>query len=289
MYIFDKTIIDMLRVKALKCEKIFNADSLLYIGMLDPMCLDIFENQFDLLINNNKKRNKLVISLDTPGGSAQFVERLVGMIRSHYEEVYFVITREAMSAGTIFACSGDKIYMGYKSALGPIDPQVTSRDGKKWIPAQGYLAFFENMVEKSMAGTLSPIEAQMTLQLDPADLNFYEQAKNLTVTLLKKWLVQYKFKDWSVHRGGTPVEYKEKILRAEEIATILGDNAKWHSHARYINMETLREEVRLKIDDYHEFGLDCAKTIEEYTSLAAEYTQRMQYNAFIHSKFTVCS
>lgn len=43
----------------------------------------------------------------------------------------------AMSAGTIFCMAGDKIWMGYYSSLGPIDPQVFN--GKNWVPALGYL------------------------------------------------------------------------------------------------------------------------------------------------------
>lgn len=286
MFAFDKTIYETLKSKALRQEKIFDADSLLYYGKLDPMCLDTFESQFDLLIQNKEKRDKLVISLDTTGGSAEFVERLVDMIRAHYEEVYFVISREAMSAGTIFACAGDRIYMSFKSALGPIDPQVIARDNRKWIPAQGYLESFEKLVEKSMKGTLSPIEAQMALQFDPADLIYYEQAKNLTVTLLKKWLVQYKFKDWDKHKNGKEVIYTEKVNRAEEIATMLGNNSKWHSHARFIGMKSLREDVKLRIDDYYTFGKEAANDIEVYSALAAEYSQRMQFNAFIHTRHT---
>ena len=66
----------------------------------------------------------------------------------------------------------------------------------------------------------------MALNLNLADLNFYQQARNLTVTLLKKWLVKYKFKDWTVHnKTKTEVTSKEKEDRAEQIAKILGNNA----------------------------------------------------------------
>jgi ClpP class serine protease len=48
----------------------------------------------------------------------------VTVIRKHYKTVNFVVPDYAMSAGTIFCMSGDKIFMDYASALGPIDPQV---------------------------------------------------------------------------------------------------------------------------------------------------------------------
>lgn len=38
-----------------------------------------------------------------------------------------------MSAGTLFALSGDKIYMDYSSSLSPVNPQVYN--GTDWVPA----------------------------------------------------------------------------------------------------------------------------------------------------------
>ncbi len=52
-------------------------------------------------------------------------------------------------------------------------------------------------------------------------LRFYEQARDLSVALIKKWLVQCKFKNWKVHRTtnpGTEVTAEQKEARAKEIA-----------------------------------------------------------------------
>ena len=54
------------------------------------------------------------------------------------------------------------------------------------------------------------------------------------LTLLKKWLVEFKFRDWDKHRTtpatlGRLVTADEKQARAEEIAKLLGDNRPWHS------------------------------------------------------------
>ena len=92
---------------------------------------------------------------------------------------------------------------------------------------------------------------------DLAELRGYEQARDLTIDLLKKWLVQYKFKNWTMHESNPklidqPVTEAQKISRAESIAKDLGDTSKWKSHARPINMQALRE-IKLKIED---FGLD---------------------------------
>ena len=54
---------------------------------------------------------------------------------------------------------------------------------------------------------------------DLAELRGYEQAMDFTIDLLKKWLVQYKFKNWTVHQSspelkGKEVSHEEKVLRA---------------------------------------------------------------------------
>jgi len=55
-------------------------------------------------------------------------------------------------------------------------------------------------------------------------LRGYEQAKSLTIELLKKWLVKYKFKNWDTHKTnpdliGQPVTLEQKEQRAKEIET----------------------------------------------------------------------
>src|SRR2546426_562471 len=72
-----------------------------------------------------KKRESLAVILDTGGGVVEVVERMVDSIRTHYpDDVKFIIPNRAMSAGTVFAMSGDDIMMDYFSCLGPIDPQI---------------------------------------------------------------------------------------------------------------------------------------------------------------------
>ena len=67
----------------------------------------------------------------------EVVERVVTTIRFMYEDLTIVVPDQAMSAGTIFALSADRIMMDHLSCLGPIDPQI-AKDGKL-VPALSYL------------------------------------------------------------------------------------------------------------------------------------------------------
>ncbi|MCD4736581.1 MAG: hypothetical protein K8R53_11095 [Bacteroidales bacterium] len=119
-------------------------------------------------------------------------------------------------------------------------------------------------------------------------LRSYEQAKELTITLLKKWLVEYKFKDWNTHRTdhqkkGKPVTHDEKIERAEDIADMLGDNKIWHSHGRMININTLNNVLRLEIEDYSKND-DLRILIRNYNDLLTEFIARNGFKVFLHSR-----
>ena len=60
-------------------------------------------------------------------------------------------------------------------------------------------------------------------------------------------------KNWVTHRTtnkGDPVTIEEKKARAQEIAYSLSDNSRWHSHGRFIGINTLKDDLRLEIDDF---------------------------------------
>tara|TARA_R110002020_G_scaffold75065_7_gene191436 strand:- start:3895 stop:4482 length:588 start_codon:yes stop_codon:yes gene_type:complete len=188
----------------------------------------------------------------------------------------------AYSAGTIFCLSGDAIYMDYSSSLGPIDPQVYN--GKNWVPALGYLDKVEELIAKSIAGTISQAELIMLREQDLAMLRRHEQARDLTIALLKQWLVKYKFKNWNTHNSnGNPVKLQEKEDRATEIARDLGDNKIWHSHGRSIGVEALTHILKLKIEDYSNDPA-LTKIIREYNDLICQYIGRNNGEMFFHTR-----
>lgn len=183
--------------------------------------------------------------------------------------------------------SGDRIYMDYSSALGPIDPQVQSKDGR-WVPALGYLDKFEEILRKAKNGELTDVEFALAQNQDLAVLRRYEQARDLSVNLLKDWLVRYKFKDWNTHRTnptkmGQPVTDEEKTERAQEIADKLSNNGIWHSHGRMIGIETLKNELRLEVEDYTDNN-PLRDVISSYHEMLVDYMQRQSWNLLIDAR-----
>ena len=279
--IFDSTLHDILNERLARLEAHFNADVIFYYGPIADSLEKPFRDFIEDLKSDSVQHQTLCIILNTPGGSAETVEKLVKITRHHYHEVYFIVPDAAYSAGTIFCMSGDRIYMDYSSSLGPIDPQVFN--GKNWVPALGYLDKVEEMINKSALGKLTQAELLMLREQDLAMLRRHEQARDLTVALLKEWLVKYKFKNWNEHRDKTPVTARQKEERAKEIAKVLGDNKIWHSHGRSIGVEALTNILKLKIEDYSTDG-KLKSLIREYNDLICQYILRSGSEVFLHSR-----
>lgn len=284
--IFDTRVKDFLTRDLKNLEKHFKTDVVFMYGVIEPGIENIFLDFIEDLKNDRKKNNTLTILLKTPGGHAETVEKLVNIIRTHYDEVNFVVPEYAMSAGTIFCMSGDKIYMDYSSSLGPIDPQV--HNGKNWVPALGYLEKVNELMTKINAGGNVQAEFLLLRDQDLAMLRSYEQARDLTISLLKEWLVKYKFKNWDKHNTnpnkiGTPVTLDEKKKRAEEIARDLNNNGKWCSHGRFIGIETLKRDLRLEIEDYSTEKI-LRSLIRKYNDTVCDYINKYGYVRFFHSR-----
>ncbi len=283
----DRTVHELLIQRLIALENYFKADVLSYFGPMIDGNESSFRRIVEQLATDENKKNKLFVVLTTNGGSANAVERYVNIIRHHYKEVNFIVPDYAYSAGTIFCMSGDNIYMDYYSVLGPIDPQVPNKEGR-FIPALGYLDKVNEMLEKARNNDLTDAEFLILKDMDLGELRGYEQAKELTIALLKKWLVQYKFKNWTTHHSdpikkGKRVSKDEKVKRAEEIADKLSDNKLWKSHGRPINIDTLEKELRLKIEDYSNMIKE-SELIRSYYDLLIDYVQKNQFPIFVQTR-----
>lgn len=278
----DKALKELLHSTLIDLENQIECDVLTYYGPIvdgnENLLLDIVED----LAKDLHKRDQLAILLTTTGGSSMAVERYVNIVRKHYKKIIFIVPDFAYSAGTIFCMSGDEIWMDYFSVLGPIDPQVKNKEGN-FVPALGYLDKVNELIKKANDGVLTDAEFLILKDFDLAELRAYEQAKELTIDLLQKWLVKYKFKNWNTHSStGNEVTLDDKKDRAKYIADALGDNKKWKSHGRPINIEEL-EELKLKIEDYSDNDA-VRDRIRSYYKLLQNYTMRYNFNLFVHTR-----
>lgn len=252
----------------IKLESKLDADVFTYYGEIVNGVERNVKDLIEALAKDPSKHRAIYVFLTMPGGSLPPVQRIVDILRHFYSEVNFIIPDYAYSAGTIWCMSRDNIYMNYYSSLGPIDPQVQSKGGKL-VAALGYLDKINELLEKARKNELSQAEFLILKDFDLAELRSYEQAKELAMDMLKKWLTKYKFKDWTTHsKDSTPVTLEEKEARALEIANKLSDNNVWKSHGRPI-----------KIIDY-EKDAELNEIIGEYYDVLSEYIRSHNFSGF---------
>lgn len=258
------------------------ADVLAYLGPIDEPADYELKDAVEAIRN---KRDGLMVILETNGGYVDVAERIARVFRHHYERVEFVVPGFAMSAGTVLVMSGDAIHMDYASILGPIDPQVF-KDGR-WVPALGYLAQYDRLIEKAQSGGLTTAETTYLVNnFDPAELYRYEQERELSFNLLEDWLAEFKFKAWEkTETRGKTVTTAMKKRRAREIAEALSKTDLWHSHSRGIPMTVLNNDLKLLISD---FGEDptLARPVHDYYRLLKDYAQLRRGHQFfvIHTR-----
>lgn len=259
--------------KIAELENLLDSDVVFFYGQIHSNVVSAYRILIQKLQGKEKSgRKNLAVFLNTPGGSAETVERLSDINRYFYEKVYFVVPDQAMSAGTVFCMSGDKIFMDYSSALGPIDPQIYIEG--KYVPIQGYLDKIDECLEKTAKGELfNVVEIALLQKIDFAFWKFCEQSSAFANELVIKWLSKYMF--------GNSREPFEKI---KNIADKLNDSGIWKSHGRYINIDTLKS-LGLKIEDYTQ-DEKLFKAIHEYNNLLLNhiYFNNLTLGNFFNSR-----
>lgn len=213
---------------------------------------------YDLLAGK-KNIKKIDVYIETPGGSGETAEEIVRFLRSYFDEISFVVSGEAKSAGTLIVLSGDEILMSETGSLGPIDAQM--KIGRSTVSAYDYNEWVEQKrKEAEKQGMLNPFDATMIAQITPGEIGSVFNALKFAEDLVVEWLVKYKFKKWNVtETHKIPVTEEMKGRRAEEIAKELTNHSKWRLHGRSIKIDDL-EGIGLKItrlDNDPEIGRNC--------------------------------
>jgi len=212
-------------------------------------------------IANDQK--DLDVVLVTPGGSGQQVAKFVDKLRPRFESVAFILPYMAMSAGTIFAMSGNDIIMSPNSYIGPTDPQVPNRDGL-YVPAQAISTLLNDIQKRgqeALAKGQQPLWSDILIlkHLDAKEIGNALNASAYSMGLVEDYLYNFKFKNWTNHSNGVPVTDQEKKQRAKEIASQLCSHAQWKTHSTGISRDVAWNTCKLKITHAEDIpGMDKA-------------------------------
>jgi hypothetical protein len=164
------------------------------------------------------------------------------------------------------------------SALGPIDAQILWQ-GKVFSAGALIEKVDKIKAEVVATGVLNKAYIPILQSVSPGELQNAENALEFAKVLVRDWLVQYKFKDWNVHRSRSQaVTAEEKTDRAAEIAAALCDHRHWKTHGRSIHIDDLRA-MRLEITDYTDQP-DLAEAIQRYYALLQLTFESAIYKVF---------
>lgn len=217
-------------------------------GIDVSMIQDDFYNIQDILRESSEK--KIDFYIETPGGSGEAAEEIAKFLRKKFDEVNFVIAGESKSAGTILALSGDNIYMTDTGSLGPIDAQV--RIGRSVVSAHDYKEWVDlKRDEAAKNGSLNPFDAVMVAQISPGELFGVINSLEFAKDLVKVWLEDYKFKNWTETKTNkTPVTPEMRKQRAHEVAEMFCNHTTWRTHGRSLKIDDLKDVLLIeRIDD----------------------------------------
>lgn len=198
------------------------------------------------LLKSKSGLSRLDFYIETPGGSGQTAEEIVRFLRDNFTQIYFIVSGEAKSAGTIMVLSGDEIFLTDTGSLGPIDAQVPL--GRSVVSAYDYMEWVEEKrTEASINSKLNPFDAVMVAQITPGELVGVNNSLKFAEDLVVEWLSKYKFINWTVtETRQIPVTDDYRKFRAKQIAQVLCNHTKWRLHGRSIKINDL-EEIGLKI------------------------------------------
>jgi len=181
--------------------------------------------------------NNLDLILHTGGGSAEATDAIVSYLRQKFSNITIIIPQAAMSAGTMLACSADKIIMGKHSSIGPIDPQfiLQTSVGIQALPAHAILEQFKKAQDDCRDNPRNLNSwLPMLSQYGPALLVRCQDQIDFGKELVKNWLNSYMFKN-------------EETSKPATIADFLSKHSNFKTHGKHISAVKAKD-LGLKIE-----------------------------------------
>ncbi len=125
------------------------------------------------------KRQRIDLFIYSRGGDVSVPWRVVSMLREFCQEVIVLVPYKAHSAATMIALGADKIVMGKKAELSPIDPTlVKATAGESAAPPQeisvedvsSYISFVRDRANLNDQSALATVVSLLANQLTPLTL-----------------------------------------------------------------------------------------------------------------------
>jgi hypothetical protein len=180
------------------------------------------------MLHNVEPGDPIDLLLHTPGGDVDAAEKLIGLVRSAVGEeglLRIIVPDYAKSAGTLMALGANSIVMSDSSELGPIDPQILSRDGAGRDIVYSVLTYLNAYEAARMALHARPddLAARITFEkFDPTIVRKFQSVKTRARSFAENLL-------------------KRRGKNFSKITSELMDIDKFPSHGQMIGWETAKE------------------------------------------------
>lgn len=241
----DQQAFDTIRNKYLKELSDFTGrDTIVYAtrwtsGDAPPNLVSITDEDIHAFMEavSGLKSDNLDLIIHSGGGSAEATDAIVSYLRQKFKHIRIVVPQAAMSAGTMLACSADRIVMGKQSSIGPIDPQfiLQTAVGVQAIPAHAIIEQFKKAQEDCATNPKNLNSwLPMLSQYGPALLVRCQDQIDFGKELVGNWLKEYMFKG-------------EDSNIPDDIAEYLSNHGNFKTHGKHIGIEKAKE-IGLKIE-----------------------------------------
>ena len=180
------------------------------------------KNGFMMAVHKLDRSIGLDLILHTPGGSIAATQSIAHYLHQMFkDDIRAIVPQQAMSAGTMVACSCKQILMTKHSNLGPIDPHL------RGTPAYGVIQEFERACREVKSDPSKiPMWKCIISQYRPSFLSQCDQAIKWSNKFVEDELTTTMFKGKSGARA-----------KAKKIVKLLTDYRENRTHERHIHFD----------------------------------------------------
>ncbi|MBY5717067.1 hypothetical protein HFO33_10855 [Rhizobium leguminosarum] len=179
------------------------------------------------MLHNISPGDPIDLMLHTPGGDVDAAEKLITLVRSATGEqgqLRIIVPDYAKSAGTLMALGANSIVMSESSELGPIDPQVSLKDGNGHDVNHSVLTYLNAYEEAKQAFREAPDDPANCItfeRFDPTMVRKFNSVRNRARTFAENLL-------------------KRRGANFSKIASELMNISTYPSHGQMIGWEAAR-------------------------------------------------